>query len=90
MIDIERVIYRRPVVCRLHTTVTNAAALMDAENVSSVVVVDENFKPVGILTHKDLRKVFISGGGFSLVSEFMSSPVKTISSPPPSSRRLPN
>ncbi len=80
VIDIDRVIYRRPVVCRPHTTIGDAVAQMDAENVSSVVVVDDNFKPVGILTHKDLRKVFMSGGGFSRVSEFMSSPVKTISS----------
>ncbi len=80
VIDIERMIYRRPVVCKPHTTAGTAVAQMDAENVSSVVVVDENFKPVGILTHKDIRKVFISGGRFSLVSEFMSSPVKTISS----------
>ena len=81
VIDIERMIYRRPVVCKPITTVGNAAARMDAENVSSVVVVDENSKPVGILTHKDLAKVFISAGSrFSPVSEFMSSPVKTISS----------
>jgi len=80
VIDIERVIYRKPVVCRPRTMVRDAAAHMDAENVSSVVAVDDNFKPVGILTHKDLRKVLISGGGFSRVSEFMSCPVKTISS----------
>jgi len=80
VIDLERVIYRRPVVCRPHTLVTDAAAKMDAENVSSVIVLDENSKPVGILTHKDLRKVLMSGSRFSHVSEFMSSPVKTISS----------
>jgi CBS domain-containing protein len=80
VIDIERVIYRKPVVCRPRTMVKDAAARMDAENVSSVIAVDDSFKPVGILTHKDLRKVLISGGGFSRVSEFMSCPVKTISS----------
>ncbi len=80
VIDIERVIYRRPVVCKPGTTVVDAVAAMDAGNVSSVVVVDDNYKPVGILTHKDLRKVLIRGDKSAFVSEFMSSPVKTISS----------
>lgn len=80
VIDLERVIFRKPVVCEPHTTIGEAAARMDAENISSVIIVDERFKPVGIFTHKDLRKVFMSGGKSSPVSDFMSSPVKTISS----------
>ncbi|HYA43718.1 MAG TPA: DUF294 nucleotidyltransferase-like domain-containing protein [Syntrophobacteraceae bacterium] len=79
VIDLERIIYRKPVVCNPHSTIGDAAALMDAANVSSVVVLDENSRPIGILTHKDLRKVFMRGGRFSPVSGFMSSPVKTIS-----------
>jgi CBS domain-containing protein len=80
VIDIERVLYRKPVVCKPNTTIGNAAAQMHAENVSSIVAVDDNFKPVGILTHKDLRKVLMRGDGSSPVSGFMSAPVKTISS----------
>ena len=80
VIDVERIIYKRPVICNPHTPVMAAAAEMDKQNVSSIVVVDENSKPVGILTRKDLVTVLMRGGQSSLVSEFMSFPVETISS----------
>lgn len=80
VLDVEKVIYRRPVTCKSHETVGNAAAEMDKIRVSSIVVVDEDFRPVGILTHKDLGTVLIKGDRSSLVSEFMSTPVKAISS----------
>jgi CBS domain-containing protein len=51
--------------------------MMDANCVSSVVVVDDGMKPLGIFTHKDLRRVVMEGGRTSPVSGFMSHPVKT-------------
>ncbi len=51
---------------------------MDENEVSSIVVVDANEIPIGILTHSDLAKVFISGDRLDPVAEFMSSPVNTV------------
>jgi CBS domain-containing protein len=46
--------------------------------ISSIVVVNDEMRPVGILTDKDLRMVVMRGSKLNPVSEFMSSPVKTI------------
>jgi len=78
VVEVERIIYKKPVVCTLDATIADAAAKMDGNNVSSVVVVDDYEKPLGILTHKDLGKVLIRGEKSDRVTAFMSSPVKTI------------
>lgn len=60
-------------------TIQQATFLMTEKRVSSIVVVDEYKKPLGIVTDKDLRKQ-IATGYFSLemkVSQLMSSPVRT-------------
>ncbi len=78
VLEVERIIYRNPVICIPELTIAGAASAMDKNAVSSIVVVDDNVKPLGILTHSDLAKVFISGDRSDPVTEFMSSPVKTI------------
>ncbi len=78
VLEVERVIYKKPVVCRPDQTIADAALEMEGNSVSSVVVVEEGAKPVGILTHKDLRKVLIRGDRMDPITRFMSSPVKTI------------
>ena len=45
---------RPPVVCREHSTVRQALAVMRAEGTGSIVVVDERGHPVGIFTDRDL------------------------------------
>jgi CBS domain-containing protein len=78
VIEVERIIYKNPVICSPGLTIAGAASEMDENEVSSIVVVDANAKPIGILTHSDLAKVFIDGDRLDPVEEFMSSPVKTV------------
>ncbi len=77
-LDIERMIYKKPLVCPPSATIAQAVAQMDERAVSSIVVVDDAMHPIGILTHKDLRKVILHGSGTNLVTQFMSRPVRTI------------
>jgi len=78
VLEVERIIYKNPVMCNPEMTIAGAASDMDRNAVSSIVVVDADAIPIGILTHSDLTKVFISGDRLDPVTEFMSSPVKTI------------
>src|SRR5208337_2955559 len=78
VLEVERIIYKKPVICSPELTIAGAASEMDENEVSSIVVVDANTIPIGILTHSDLTKVFISGDRLDPVKEFMSSPVKTV------------
>ena len=78
VLDVERIIYKKPVICNDKLTIAGAASEMDKNSVSSIIVVDDNMIPIGILTHKDLRKVIIHGDKSDRVARFMSSPVKTI------------
>jgi len=79
VLEVERIIYKKPVICGPELTIAGAASEMDKNTVSSIVVVDTNEIPLGILTHSDLAKVLIRGDRSDLVTEFMSSPVETIS-----------
>jgi CBS domain-containing protein len=79
VIEIQRILYKEPVVCKANDTVEFAASQMDRSAVSSVVIIDHLRKPIGILTHKDLRKVIIHGSKSDPVSSYMSSPVTTTS-----------
>ncbi len=78
VLEVEKILYKKPVIGGPELTIAGAASEMDKNSVSSIVVVDTNIKPIGILTHKDLRKVLIGGDRLDPVTEFMSSPVKTI------------
>ncbi len=78
VLDIEKIIYKKPVVAGPDTTVENAAVEMVDNSVSSIVVVDNQMRPIGIFTDKDLRKVIIQGDKLDPISNYMSSPVKTI------------
>ncbi len=78
VVEVERIIYKNPVICSPGLTIAGAASEMDENEVSSIVVVDATRKPIGILTHSDLAKVFIEGDKLDPVEDFMSSPVKTV------------
>ena len=78
VLEVEKIIYKSPVICIPELTITDAASAMDMNAVSSIVVVDIHRRPIGILTHSDLTKVLISGDRLDPVTEFMSCPVKTI------------
>jgi CBS domain-containing protein len=56
-----KLILREPVVCDCNTSVQQAVQRMHQENISSVVIVDANQRPVGIFTLRDLRRAVASG-----------------------------
>jgi CBS domain-containing protein len=78
VLEVERILYKKPVVCSPDMTVLDAASEMDKNSVGSIVIVDDDTKPVGILTDEDLRRVLIRGNRLDPVAETMSSPVKTV------------
>ncbi len=78
VLEVERIIYKKPIVCSPDITILSAASEMDKNSVSSIIIVDNDAKPVGILTDEDLRKVLIRGDRLDPVTGFMSSPVKTV------------
>jgi CBS domain-containing protein len=74
---IDKALYKDPVVCGPDTIVEQAVSMMDSNCVSSIIVVDGAMKPIGIFTHKDLRRAVIACGQSGPISQFMSHPVKT-------------
>ncbi len=76
--SIDGMVSRDPVLCRPDTTIHDAVGRMEHEQVSSIVVTDEENRPCGILTQADLRRVILHGSRDDQVSAFMSKPVVTI------------
>tara|TARA_R110002050_G_scaffold41242_1_gene100041 strand:- start:29543 stop:31459 length:1917 start_codon:yes stop_codon:yes gene_type:complete len=79
--DVQKATYSvHPITCNILTTIQEAAQLMADKKVGSIII-EEEHKPIGIITDKDLRikvatgKVAIS----ALVSQIMSAPVITLS-----------
>lgn len=70
-----------PVTCKLDTTIQEAARVMSKEAVGSIIIVNEQFLPEGIITDKDLRQKVATGKVSYLenVQSIMSSPVITTS-----------
>ena len=66
--------------CDANTTIRHAASMMSERNVGSILIVDEERRPVGIVTDSDLRSKVVGKGRdvSGLISEIMSSPVLTI------------
>ncbi len=56
----------------------NAAAMMHDRRLSCAVVVD-GLKPIGIVTERDMVRIYLKRAGSVSVREIMSSPVETIS-----------
>jgi CBS domain-containing protein len=71
---------REIVTCGADDSIHAAAALMSERNVGSIVVVDENRRPLGIVTDTDLRKKVVAGGlpADGPVRSIMSTPVITV------------
>jgi len=78
VLDIEKMVYKKPVVAGPDMTVEYAAVEMVKHAISSIVIVDDETKPIGIFTDKDLREVVIQGDKLHPISKYMSFPVKTI------------
>lgn len=71
---------RAPVTCRPFMSIKSAAAIMTSEKVGSIVVVDNLFSPIGIVTDKDIRAMVGKGDltPSDPVKMIMSSPVITV------------
>ncbi len=71
---------KEPVTCKPNTKIQKAAKIMRKRKVGSIIVVDKQKHPVGILTDRDLRNRVVTGDfGIDLqVSSIMSSPVRTV------------
>ena len=79
--DVRRVDPVRDVLtCAPNTTIRHAASMMSKRNVGSILIVDEERKPIGIVTDSDLRSKVVGQGRdvSGLISEIMSSPVLTV------------
>lgn len=75
---------KKPVVCYPHTSIKDAAIRMEMSGVGSIVVVNGDMRPVGILTSKDLRGFIIHGKTpEEKVSAYMSSPAVAIEADAP-------
>ncbi len=70
---------KAPVVCSPHTPIQAAAQIMTKQRVGSIIVVDDDFHPVGITTDKDFRKKIATGkvAPERPIADIMSSPVIT-------------
>jgi CBS domain-containing protein len=77
---------RRPLVtCPETTSIQEAARLMSAQNIGSVVITGSQGEVVGIITDRDLRERVIAAGreAKAPVREIMSCPVQTIAGSEP-------
>jgi CBS domain-containing protein len=71
---------REVVVCRLGTSIQEAAGVMSQRNVGSIVIVDEKRWPRGIVTDTDLRRKVVAGNlsPAAPIERIMSHPVTTV------------
>lgn len=78
--DNQRLLYSSDVLtCKPEATIQEAASLMTERNVGSIIIADEQRRPLGILTDTDLRKKVVAKG-ISIevpVVQIMSAPVFT-------------
>ena len=71
---------KKPVTCTRDYTIQEAAKKMKANSVGSIIIVNEENHPLGIVTDRDLRNRVVTGelSRKSPIYEIMSSPVVTI------------
>lgn len=69
-----------PLTCTLDTTIQQAARLMVDRRVGSIIVIDGQRHPIGIITYKDMARKVASGDApiSDTVDQIMSAPVHTI------------
>ena len=81
---------RDPVVTGRKTSIQEAARLMVAEGISSLVVADRSGAPIGIITDRDLREKMVAEGRdlSESVSSIMSSPIVQVDAADPSFEAL--
>jgi len=71
------------ITCHPEHSIQEAAAIMAEYNIGSLIIADDEKKPLGIITDSDFRKKVVSKSDFikdQPVKTIMSSPVKTVKS----------
>lgn len=58
---VHQIMTRHPITLRPQSTIKEAVALLLAHGISCIPVVDDEFKPVGIVTWRDLLKSLAAG-----------------------------
>jgi len=82
--NLKGLIVKEAVVCPPSISIREAVKKMITSGVGSIVVVDENRKPMGILTSADLRRIIAQGvNPDEKVSSYMSKPPITMDSEKP-------
>ncbi|MDH3320395.1 MAG: DUF294 nucleotidyltransferase-like domain-containing protein [Betaproteobacteria bacterium] len=77
-LPLRTLVKRAPVTCEEQSSVAQAAQIMRAQDVGSVVIVDARHQPCGILTTRDLVGVVAEGGLERPVAELMSRELVTL------------
>ncbi len=70
---------KKPITCKNTSTLQNAAIIMSTHKIGCIIVVDDDERPVGIITNSDIKNK-IATGKFpidTLVTNIMNSPVIT-------------
>ncbi|MEM4944220.1 MAG: CBS domain-containing protein [Saccharolobus sp.] len=52
--EVGSLISKKPVVAKPNLSIKDVAKIMKSENISSVIIVDDNERPLGIVTEKDI------------------------------------
>ncbi len=58
---VHQIMTRHPITLRPHSTIGEAANLLLAHRISCVPIVDDEFRPVGIVSWRDLIRAFAAG-----------------------------
>lgn len=58
---VHQIMTRHPITLRPHSTISEAANLLLAHRISCVPLVDDEFRPVGIVSWRDLIKALAAG-----------------------------
>jgi len=58
---VHQIMSRHPITLRPHSSVAEAVNLLLAHRISCIPIVDDEFKPVGIVSWRDLLKSTVTG-----------------------------
>ncbi|MFH0847916.1 MAG: DUF294 nucleotidyltransferase-like domain-containing protein [archaeon] len=76
---VDELLTRDPVTCSSEVSVREALDIMNIGKVGSIIVVDEDNTPLGIVTAKDFARLISAGTDFSApISKVMSTPVVSV------------
>lgn len=77
LLDVQGIQARPPITCDATFRIVEAAKIMSEHNIGSIVIVDKQQRPIGIITDRDLRQKVATGlvSNQELVGSIMKGPV---------------